>query len=144
MIENKYLNRAGDAITFKELDDSHIEVTGYSSSFVRIGEAGINSLQKKNNPGRTVVIDFIDFPDGPFIFCGGDANDYLKNKSNTSLSKDYLESDHRKIITNIDYQPTNSRVILKYEKKSPKGKTIPTEKNSSKEEEFEFKDPTDK
>lgn len=131
MIKNIYTNRDDDKITFQEIEGNKVEVTGYNKSFIRLGE-DINEFDKKTNPNRIKNLTFVDFPGGPFIFTGMDINDFLYNKDNNhrNLSKEFLNSNNRKIVTKIDLQ--EKKVILDYEEKLIKKESDSSKKNTSK------------
>ncbi len=125
----KFKNRDGDLINF-ELQEKNktVEMSEYSTSFIRIGEENNSAKYKKENPIRDKIIQWVDVPGGPFIGVGFDLNAFLLNK------EEFLNSNDKKIIKNIDIQ--GPKIIFSYETITIKKKSEAPKTNSTQEGEY--------
>ena len=131
---NIWKNRDSTDITFTLLSDEQtVKISGYNPNYIRIIEDNNDPLFKKDHPNREILPSIVEFLGGPFIFIGQDVNDYIFNKKTSHLSKEYLESTSKRLITKI--KVTDLETFLTYEEKSTKKEPKTTKKDSSKEAE---------
>lgn len=109
MMDFTYTNRDGQPVVFSILDDNKTcTVSTEGCSYIRTGEAELTEMEKKNDPHRIKEIIWVDLPAGPLIAMGLDLNNWLYKK------KDFLEQDHKKIITYLDYK--DRLITIEYKK----------------------------
>lgn len=124
--EYTFLNRDNQPVVFKLMDDEKTCIIPTECmSYIRAGEPELTELQKKDNPHRIKVLSFVDFPGGPFLALNLDLNDWLFNKY------DFLNQDHKKIITKIDI--VGGKVIIEYKINPIKSHPHNAQKNTIKE-----------